>query len=154
MWTGWNSQITTDPLPRQIIGYMENLSLPSTQLDVVAETLKVSQRVAEECQKAFMIVHYDLAIAKPAKQIQQSESPLYDNIFVCFGPFHIQLAYFGSLGYIIDESGGPHILTDTEVLAAGSLNGFISGKHFNRCKWLHPLLSLISISCPAFPCIS
>ena len=88
-----------------------------------------------------MIVHYDLAIAKPAKQIQQSEAPLYDNIFVCFSPFHILLAYFGSLGYIIDESGGPHILTDTEVLAAGSMNGFLSGKHFNRCKRLHPMLS-------------
>ncbi|MCG7875152.1 MAG: hypothetical protein N0C90_02335 [Candidatus Thiodiazotropha endolucinida] len=141
MWTGWNSQITNDPLPRQTIGYMENLSLPPTRLDVVAETLKISQRVAKECQENFMIVHYDLAIAKPAKQIQQSESPLYDNIFVCFGPFHIQLAYFGSLGYIIDESGGPHILVDSEVLASGSLNGFISGKHFNRCKRLHPMLA-------------
>ena len=120
---------------------MENLSLPPTRLDVVAETLKISQRVAEECQEYCMVVHYDLAIAKPAKQIQQSEAPLFDNLFVCFGPFHIQLAYFGSLGYIIDESGGPHILTDTEVLAAGYLNGFISGKHFNRCKRLHPMLA-------------
>ena len=88
-----------------------------------------------------MIVNYDLAIAKRAQQIQQSESPLYDNIFVCFGPFHIMLAFTGLLGYIIDESGGPHSLTDTEVLAAGSLNGFIIGEHFNRCKRLHPMLA-------------
>ena len=34
------------------------------------------------------------------------------------------------------------MLTDTEVLATGSLKGLISGKHFNRCKRLHPLLAL------------
>ena len=44
MWTSWNSQITTDPLPRQVMGYMDNLSLPPTRLDMVAETLKISQR--------------------------------------------------------------------------------------------------------------
>ena len=33
------------------------------------------------------------------------------------------------------------ILTDTEILTCGSLNGFLSGKHFNRCKRLHPLLA-------------
>ena len=111
MWTGWNSQLTNDPLPSQVIGNMENLSLPPTRLDVVAETLKVYQCVAKECQENFMVVQYDLTIDRPAKKTQQSESPIYDNIFF-FGPFHIQLAYFGSLGYIIEESGGPNILTD------------------------------------------
>ena len=33
------------------------------------------------------------------------------------------------------------MLCDSEVLAAGSMRGFLSGKHFNRCKRLHPLLS-------------
>ena len=35
MWAGWNSLV-----PRHTIGYMENLNLPPTRLDVVAETLK------------------------------------------------------------------------------------------------------------------
>ena len=57
--------------------------------DVFDETFKVSQRVAEECHEDFMTVHYVLTFAK---QVQQSESPMYDNIFVRFGPFHIKLA--------------------------------------------------------------
>jgi len=51
------------------------------------------------------------------------------------------MAYFGAIGYILEESGGPQILTDTGVLAPGSLNGFISGKHFNRYKRLHTILA-------------
>lgn len=42
----------------------------------------------------------------------------------------------------IDGSGGDIILTDSEVLAAGSLNGFLNGKHYNRCKRLHTMLAL------------
>jgi len=33
------------------------------------------------------------------------------------------------------------ILTDTGVLTPGSLNGLLSGKHYNRCKRLHGLLA-------------
>ena len=43
---------------------------------------------------------------------------------------------------MIADSGGPAALTDTEVLAPGSLNGFLSGKHYNRCNRLHELLCL------------
>ena len=131
MWIGWNSCVTPDPFPKQQIGYMENINLPPTRLDVVAQTLKQS-RVAQECHQEYVIVTYDLAVAKLAMQIQLAEAPLFDNVFICFGAFHIMLAYFASLGYLLDGSGGPDILTESEVLAAGSLNGFMSGKHYNR----------------------
>ena len=46
MWIGWNSRLTKDHLPQQKIGYMDNLSLPPTRLDVLAETMKISLNVA------------------------------------------------------------------------------------------------------------
>ena len=142
MWTGWNSQITVDLLSSQKIAYMRNLNLPITRLDVVAETLNISQRVAEECGDTYAIVTYDLAVAKPALQIQDEEKPRYDNIFICFGPFHIFMAYFGALGHIIECSGGPHVLTESEVLAPGSLNGFSLGKQYNRYLYAFDIMLL------------
>ena len=88
---------------------MDILNLPPTRLDVVAETLRISQEVASKCDEQYAIVHYDLAVAKPAMQIQQAESPRFDNIFIMFGPFHIEMAYLGALGYLVDGSGGPQI---------------------------------------------
>ena len=130
MWSGWNSQITEDKLPQQRVTYMNNPNLSPTRPDVIVETLKISQKVAIECGERYIVVHYDLAIAKPAMQIQFTESPKYDNVFI--GPFHIYMAYFAVLGYYLDGSGGPEILTDSGVLAPGSLNGFLAGKHYNR----------------------
>ena len=106
-WTGWNSLVTKDALHRQRIAYMENLQLHSTRLDVVLETLRLSQRVAREFRYGFIIVHYNMAIAKPALQIQASEAPTYNNVFICFGSFHIELPYFGTLEHFLDCSGGP-----------------------------------------------
>ena len=96
--------------------------------------MRRSQTVTKECGDTYTLVTYNLAIAKPAMQIQDQESPKYDDLFICFGAFYIMMAYFASLVHFIDESGGPHLLVDTEVLALGSLRGFIAGKHFNRCK--------------------
>ena len=142
MWIGWNSRVTVDNLPQQSIGYMDNLSLPPTRLDVVAETMRISQKLAAECGEPYALVHYDIGVAKPALQIQAADSPTYDNVFVCPGAFHITMAYFAALGFFLADSGGPQILADTGVLASGSLNGFISGRHYNRCKRIHVLLAL------------
>ena len=101
---GWNSLVTNDPLPKQRIMYMENIYLPPTRLDVIVKTMKVSQEVAKECGEQYMIVHYDLAIAKLALQIQGMESTRFDNLFIAFGPFHIALAYFGALGHFIGRN--------------------------------------------------
>jgi hypothetical protein len=96
---------------------MENINLPPTRLDVVAQTLKQFQRVAMECQQQYVVVSYDLAVAKLAMQVQCTEAPIYDNVFICFGQFYILMTYFACLGHIVDGSGGPDILTETEVLA-------------------------------------
>lgn len=79
MWRGWNSLVCNDPLLIQVIGYMENIELPPTRLDVVRETMARSQGVAKECGEKYAVVTYDLAIAKPALQIQAQESPQFDN---------------------------------------------------------------------------
>ena len=54
----------------------------------------------------------------------------------------MEMSFFKALGKYIEYSGGPSMLTETNVLAPGSLNGFLTGKVFNRCKRLHPLLAL------------
>ena len=75
-------------------------------------------------------------------QMQATEKPKYDNVFIMPGVFHVEMAFFKALGKLIEDSGGPTMLIETDVLATGTLNGFLSGKHFNRCKRLHPILGL------------
>ena len=72
----------------------------------------------------YALVAYDLQVAKVAKQIQSSLAPAYHNVFIMFGGFHIMLSYLSFLGRIIEGSGVPYLMTESGILAEGSLNGF------------------------------
>jgi hypothetical protein len=52
------------------------------------------------------------------------------------------MAYFKAIGKLIDSCGITNIMVNADILASGSINSFITGKHFNRCKRIHPLLYL------------
>ena len=49
---------------------------------------------------------------------------------------------FKAIGSFIAESGGPYILNECLVLAAGSTKSFQSGRRYKRYKKLHEILSL------------
>ncbi|GFS64120.1 uncharacterized protein TNCV_3944911 [Trichonephila clavipes] len=42
----------------------------------------------------------------------------------------------------INECGLFHMMIESNIIASGSVNGLVEGKHFNRCKRLHPLMAL------------
>lgn len=52
------------------------------------------------------------------------------------------LSFFKAIGMFIIGCGLTNISIDSEILTTGSVNSFLTGKHFNRCKKIHPLLSL------------
>ena len=79
----------------------------------------------------YTIVTYD----DIAKQLQSEEAPQFDNVFVMFGAFHIMLNVFSSTGKLIEGSGGPYALSEAKIVAAGSINQFLKGKMYNRCKY-------------------
>ena len=88
------------------------------------------------------LVTYDLDVAKTAHRIQITSQLEFEKLFVMFGVFHSLMCFFRAIGKAIAESGGPAMLTDSGVLAPGSLRGFVEWLSYNRCKRLHPMLAL------------
>ena len=77
---------------------------------------------------AEIAVTYDLAIAKIALKIQNEEKSAFDHLLVHLGAFHIEMALFKAFGKVIEESGGPYILNECEVLAKGSVSSVCKEK--------------------------
>lgn len=94
MWVGFNYDHTIETLARQKVCYLPQINQSPTSNAVVMHTLKMSQRVAEECDQQYISVTYDLAIATKALAIQFEESPRFDNVFIQLGTFHIELSFF------------------------------------------------------------
>lgn len=142
MWVGFNSRIDDSNSPKQIISYLTPINSSPTNTSVVLETMKRSFEIAEELKQPYIQVTYDLAIAKVALQIQSTEKPMFDKLFIHLGPFHIMMAYFKAVGKVITDCGLTNVMVESNLIANGSLKGFLEGKHFNRCKRLHPLMAL------------
>lgn len=143
MWVGFNNLIYEDKSRKQKVSYLTTINQSPTSAAVVRETMIRCKKAAEELGEDYIQVTYDLGIAKIALQIQSTEKPVFDYIFIHLGIFHVLLAYFKAIGKFIDGSGICEALVDAGLLASGSVNGFISGKHFNRCKRLYPLLAVV-----------
>lgn len=76
---------------------LKSISDSPTSYSVVLETMKQSQRTAEELNEIYMQVTYDLAVAKMVSQIQCTYSPRFENLFINFGWFHVILVFHKDL---------------------------------------------------------
>ena len=119
---------TATVLPRQ--------SPPSASLGGAADATASARLGQEHC-----VVTYDLAVALKAYSIQELESPKFDNMLILLGNFHVELAIYGALGTMINESGRDYILSESGILAKGSLMGFLRGTFYNRCTRIHEIFA-------------
>lgn len=104
----------------------------------MVETLNRSQIVVKEVRKISTAVTCDLAIVSVTMQIQSQQSRKYDPLFIYLGAFHIELAFFKTLG----KTGGPYVLQETKALAKGSIRSFLKGTNYKRCKSFHEILAV------------
>ena len=141
MHQGFNTKFFKDNLPQHKIVYMDPIFEPITNNAAVKRTLEIAVKGAEEVGQQFTIVTYDLAAALKAYAIQALDAPRFDNVLILLGNFHLEMAFYGAMGTFISESGITSILIETEVLAQGSLMGFLKGKFYNRCRRIHELLA-------------
>lgn len=142
LFVGFFSQFVQDNLPKHKICYMDPIPASPTKNNVVKETMKRTMNVACETNQEYAVVTYDLAVALKAYSIQFLEAPIFDRLLIMLGNFHLELAFYGAIGTYINESGAEHLLTECDVLAENSLNGFIRGKYYNRCSRIHQILAL------------
>ena len=143
LFTGFFSQFVTDYLPETTVTYMDPISQPPSRNDAVRETMVRSLTVAEETNQEYAVVTYDLPIAQKAYCIQALQTPTFDNLLILLGNFHLELAYFGAIGTFLADSGVEYLLTEGDVLAEGSVSGFMKGKFYNRCTRIHQLLACV-----------
>ena len=83
-------------------------------------------KVTIETNQDYDVVTQVLSVALKAYSIQSLETPLFDCLLIMLGNFHILLAFYGAVGIYTNASGAEHVLTYCEILAAVSLNEFIT----------------------------
>ena len=67
---------------------------------------------------------------------------LHSKLRQCKGTIHLKVVYFAYLRYILDSFGAVEVLSNSGLIFSELVTDGESGKHFNRCRRLYPLLAV------------
>ena len=138
-WSGWLS-LSTNKNPPEFpskVSYMRPIHHPATENATIQEVLKRSKEASEILGQDQTIVTFDLATAKKAYSIIWNAPNTYKDVFIRLGTFHVICAYFKAMGKVLEGSGFEEVVLESGMCASGSINGVMTGKHYNRALKIH-----------------
>ena len=94
-----------------------------------------SRELARKANMKYTHIIPNVGAAIKAYHVIWNNLNLWSDIMIHLRDFHAINAYFGAVGTFVSGSGFEDILFQAGLCSAGSLNGLLSGKHYNRC-WL------------------
>ena len=94
-----------------------------------------------ECGNSYAHITLDVGAAIKASHVIWNDPDLWKNVIIHVGDFHCFIAFFGVVGKFIVGSGFAEIVHQSGLCTSGSLKMLLSGKHYNRCWWVHETLS-------------
>ena len=140
-WTPFNRLLHENKAPRiSTIGYCQSIDASPTEMATVYTMLKKSLAMADELHQFDCPVVCDLAIYAKVMQIIWQRPGEFARIVPCMGAFHITCSFLSTIGKRFGDAGLSDILTESGVLASGSVAGVLQGKHYNRALRMHKLM--------------
>lgn len=109
-------------------------------MSTVNTILKRSVAVADQLELDQVVLVFDQAIYAKAQQIRWKNDNFMKRLVIRLGEFHTCMSFLGILGKRFGDAGLQDILIESEVVAPGSINGVISGHHYNRSMRAHKLM--------------
>ena len=136
-WTGFTSLTDMPPTHLTTIDYYPVITQPITDYKTVQECLRYAEEATHEVNQQYVITTFDLGVCMKAYPLLWNNPKRYEKHIVLNGTFHLVCAYLKMVGKKMDGSGLSDILLETGLIASGSLQGVISGKHYDRAMHCH-----------------
>ena len=79
-----------------------------------------------------MVVVMDEAVYAKAQWIRWTNDMFQSRLVLRLGEFHVIMSFLGVIGKRFQDGGLRDILIESNIIAEGSVNGVLSGKHYYR----------------------
>ena len=139
---GWNTHVKktklTSPLKKTVMTYLPPINSKVTEFDTIYRYFEYQQQLAAEANMPYVNITLDVGAAMSAFKLLWNYPEKFGNVIIHLGDFHFIKENFSLIGKpIVDGSGFEDAIFQTEVCSSGSLNGVLSGSHYNRCWTVH-----------------
>ena len=139
-WTGFNIKMCPDNIPLSSIKYLPVIEANPTEMSTIYTILLKSIEIADKLEIDSLVLVSDQAIYSKIQQIRWKNDVFNQRLVVRLGEFHTVMAFLSVIGKRFKDAGLINIIIESEIVAAGSVDGVISGKHYNRSLRTHKLL--------------
>ncbi|XP_067300890.1 uncharacterized protein [Pseudorasbora parva] len=140
-WTGHNTLLQRGTIPQQSnIGYLPVIDASPTDLDTVHTILTRSIEIADKLELNEIVLVMDQAIYAKAQEIRWMNTTFMERLVLRMGEFHTAMAYLSCIGKHFGDAGFQDVIIEAEVVAAGSIEGVITGHQYNRSIRTHKLM--------------
>ena len=140
-WAGFNAVLRKHNVPAtDVIGYCQVIDSSPTEAATVYTLLKRSVTMAERIGQQDVIVVLDQAIYAKATEIIADKHVEFQKVVLRMGSFHIACNLLHIIGQRFGEAGLKDILAESGVVAVGSIDGVLRGKHYNRAMRSHRIV--------------
>ncbi|XP_056090913.1 uncharacterized protein LOC130070521 [Rhinichthys klamathensis goyatoka] len=140
-WTGYNTLLQRGAIPPQSnIGYLPVIDASPTDLNTVHTILTRSIAIADKLKLSEIVLVMDQAIYSKAQEIRWTNKTFQERLVLRMGEFHTAMAYLACIGKRFGDAGFQDVMIEAEVVAAGSVEGVISGHQYNRSMRVHKLM--------------
>lgn len=131
-WTGFFSHVSTTIPNINRISYLPIIDGSPADVSVVNTVLVWSLEIADELQQSAIVVVMDEALYAKAQQIRWMNPVLQHRLILRMGEFHGCMCFLGVIGKRFQDGRLRDVLIESNTVAEGSVNGVLSGKHYNR----------------------
>jgi hypothetical protein len=141
-WTGFNTSLKSfaDLPPISKIGYLPVIDSSPTDLSTVYTILLRSVTIADALHLTAIAVVCNQAIYSKAQQIRWQNVNFQGHLVLQLGDFHTTLSFLSTIGKRFQNSGFEDIVIEAGIVAPSSIDGVMSGHHYNRSMRAHKLL--------------
>ena len=140
--SGWIiSQVEKTDSKKTSMTYLPPISSPITEYDTIIQMFKISRELAKQSNMSYTHITLDAGAAIKAFHVIWNRPSCWRDIIIHLGDFHAMMAFFAVIGRLISNSGFKEVLFQSGHCTSGSINGIISGKHYNKCWLVHESFS-------------
>ncbi|XP_070548281.1 uncharacterized protein [Ptychodera flava] len=141
-WTGFNQQLSSNIIrPVSKIGYLPVIDASPTDKSTINTVLSTSVDIANKLRLQSVVLNMDLAIYSKAQEIRWQNEEYTQRLILRLGEFHTAMSFLSAIGKRFRDAGLEDIMIESGILAQGSVNGVMSGHHYNRSVRCHKLVA-------------
>ena len=121
--------------------YLPPINAPITDFSSICNIFEVIQKIADRVNMQYANITFDIGAAINAHKVLWNYPERFKNIIIHLGDFHFMIEIFAVLGKLVCGSGFKDVVFQTGICSSGSLNGVLSGSHYNRCWTVHSIFT-------------